>query len=444
MEMSKKERVFLNLNFAMLVMTLTLFYFCRAVFLPIAVVWLALAVAEWNWRERYRTLRDNSMLIWAGAMLFFYLLYLVGPLFSENVGTAISQWEYKIWFLVCPVCVMPMLPKLHKRRIMLMLLVYALVTFVIALCCMSSSLWWFMQTGYTHHFFYEHAALLPYFSLGHPSYCSMYEIVAWMVMAEMVRRPDVLKDLKFPKILAVIILVVLPVHIYLLQSKMGIATFAIVALTYLVVWMNYPKRHVVPTVILLAAIVAGCGFFIKSHYGEPTVDSDNRIANSVTNFKSADRDDPRESTAIRIALWKNTWELGREHWFWGVGSGDVLDGLHAKAVEHHYRYMSSGKFNCHNQYLQTWLGIGIPGLACMLWFLCHPLWVGFRKRSLPTVLSVMVISANILVECMLEVYAGLAFIPFALTLALYLSQTKPYGETSGKRSPEVLPSASCG
>lgn len=442
---TRRQQIFHRINLAMLLITAATFIASQFLFLIMACVWLLIAFIEWNWKERYHTLKENRLLALAFCSLGLYLCFLLSPLLSDNVGKAISDWEYKIWFLAGPICVMPLIPKLQRKELSLAMILFTIPILLWAVISMGHSLYCYLHTGHTFHLFYQHATLptsIP-MSFGHPSYFALYEIIAWIIAAELLlRRNEWLKH----RIVAILLwscLLVLPVHIFFLQSKMGFVLFGATLLIYVVVALNRNKRRYALTALVLAALIASVSLYIYKEHGRMTKNCDNRIANSFINLKTADRDDPRESSAIRIALWKNALELGKDHWFCGIGSGDVLDELHDKAVEHHYAYISSGKFNCHNQYLQVWLGVGVIGLLLFVSIFGIAFFICVRKRSLGGSIIIVIFALNLFVECMLERYAGATLIPI---LTAFICSMPPAMLSAGKsasHSREALPSASC-
>ena len=97
-----------------------------------------------------------------------------------------------------------------------------------------------------------------------------------------------------------------------------------------------------------------------------------------------------------------------------------------KAKEHNYKYIASGDFNCHNQYLQLWLCVGLPGLLLFLAILACSFVYVCRQKMLPMILITFAFATNLLVECMLELVAGTCVIPIVLTLMVGICQTTRY------------------
>jgi len=63
----------------------------------------------------------------------------------------------------------------------------------------------------------------------------------------------------------------------------------------------------------------------------------------------------------RIYVWSSAWEIIRSNWIFGIGIGDVLDGLIEKYRASEFAWGVERKFDAHNQFLQFWLESGILG-----------------------------------------------------------------------------------
>ncbi len=70
------------------------------------------------------------------------------------------------------------------------------------------------------------------------------------------------------------------------------------------------------------------------------------------------------SLGIRFTLAHNTWQLITQKPFWGWGSGAFRQAYAQHAFESSVKEVT--RTNPHNQYLLTWLELGIPGLLVML------------------------------------------------------------------------------
>ena len=71
----------------------------------------------------------------------------------------------------------------------------------------------------------------------------------------------------------------------------------------------------------------------------------------------------QDFTSIRrLVSWQNLWEIARQHWWWGVGTGDYYIAL--KDIYSRDRF--DLPTNSHSQYLQVWVSVGFIGLFLFL------------------------------------------------------------------------------
>jgi len=92
---------------------------------------------------------------------------------------------------------------------------------------------------------------------------------------------------------------------------------------------------------------------IKNRYAE-LWNKESYIKNEIT------------STGIRLVLWENSLELIKESPIFGYGIGDIQDLLSQQMKSNGFLVLAERKSNCHNQYLQFLMSIGLIGLALFI------------------------------------------------------------------------------
>lgn len=93
----------------------------------------------------------------------------------------------------------------------------------------------------------------------------------------------------------------------------------------------------------------------------------------------------------------------------GVGIGDTRNVLDARYAALGYEEPLQDHLNAHNQYLQTALALGIPGVLLLAWILAGPL---LYKPEPALILFLAMISLSFLTESMLETMRGTLFFSF--------------------------------
>jgi len=145
------------------------------------------------------------------------------------------------------------------------------------------------------------------------------------------------------------------------------------------------------------------------------------------------RPDMKESTGSRILVWQSGWQIIQEHPFFGVGTGDVKDALLEEYSHKGIKYAYSRRLNAHNQYLQTYLSVGLIGFLVLVAMLVWPGILAFRRKNYIYFFFILLVSMNILVESMFECQAGIVFYAFFnAVLFWYSSIDKPKEQVSNK------------
>jgi hypothetical protein len=121
----------------------------------------------------------------------------------------------------------------------------------------------------------------------------------------------------------------------------------------------------------------------------------------------------------RLAYIKTGWKIARDHFWWGVGTGDVPD-----TFQEYYRKMNTGlsarwQLRAHNQYLTYWITYGIFGF---LWFLIAfflPLFLEKKQNDFFALIFMIIAALSMLYEDTLETQAGVYFVVFFYSLFIF-------------------------
>jgi O-antigen ligase len=104
------------------------------------------------------------------------------------------------------------------------------------------------------------------------------------------------------------------------------------------------------------------------------------------------------------------------YWMIGTGTGDVKDVLNTTYHENNFSYGYEKSLNTHNQYLQSFLALGIIGLLLFVLAITIPWFM--RSNYHPLLLMLLFIFAlNCITESMLEAQRGAIF--FALMISIF-------------------------
>jgi O-antigen ligase len=339
-----------------------------------------------------------------------YLLYVTGMLYTTNMQAGYADLGLKTSLLVFPLIVAQLGFKDEYLRI-------ALTWFVISCFasmagCLGLAILHYTQTGDGSFFFY--IKLSAYI---HAGYYAMMLCFATAAIFEFY----CLKLLK-PTI-AIVLGLVLTVFIIMLSTKTGLIG-ALLVYAYIGLRLGLQYKQVVKGVTITLtgfALVVGCSYLLPNIKG--------RISEAATAVNDGGENKATESTAARIAVWKDAVTVIKQHWLTGAGTGDGKDLLKEQFLKSGNDFAYRLNYNAHNQYLQTTLGLGIGSLLLLIASVLTLLYYGFMVKNYTMVVFGLLIGLNYLTEAMLERQAGVLYIAFFTTLfaASYISKKRNKG-----------------
>ncbi|HOY32937.1 MAG TPA: O-antigen ligase family protein [Bacteroidales bacterium] len=148
---------------------------------------------------------------------------------------------------------------------------------------------------------------------------------------------------------------------------------------------------------------------------------ENRLKNAIWEYENYKiTHDPRgQSMMQRLELWSTSWTLFKNHFWIGLGTGDVKNVFAAKLVVDDSLLKKSG-LRPHNQYLTFMLEFGIFGFLFFVFCLCLPA-IRQKKFSDFLYLSFFVIAfVSMCTEDTLETQAGVTFFTCFSCLFLFI------------------------
>jgi O-antigen ligase len=125
-----------------------------------------------------------------------------------------------------------------------------------------------------------------------------------------------------------------------------------------------------------------------------------------------------ESSSVRVLIWQAATEIIKDNFIFGVGTGDVKDVLLEKYKEKGMTGALSERLNAHNQFLQTFIALGLPGIILLLSSFIFPFILAFRKKNFIYIVFLVIVFINFLTESMLETIAGVLFYAFFNSLLM--------------------------
>ena len=205
-----------------------------------------------------------------------------------------------------------------------------------------------------------------------------------------------------------LLILFLEAMIFLCSSKAGLILLVITQALFVVllIFKKAGLARIVLVSLVMIAVFAGYSRIFPFAF--------TRISRADSMVSSAQtvQANPTDGTVARMAIWKVSAGLIRQHFLFGVGTGDVKD-VYLEAYQQQQLYpVYRKKLNAHNQYFQTFVTLGVFGFSLMAALLLIPLFRALRKGEYLYVSFLLIFAINILFESMLESQAGVIFYAF--------------------------------
>ncbi|MBV6404840.1 MAG: O-antigen ligase family protein [Flavobacteriales bacterium] len=348
-----------------------------------------------------RRLDWRSPLFWAALL---YLLHVLGLLWTTNMDFAGLDLGIKASLLLFAFLALLGSPPVHVGRA---IDAYVGANVLAVLLCLARAMFRAVRylvvtlpdgevTGFS--------LSVPFFSSGfaafhHPSYMAMYLTLALFLLAGR----TTCRRLRSRQ--RVVVAAVLLMGILLCASKAGWAVLLIAAIAVLLLHRRDARLRRTVTWGLGATLLAGATLIATNGLMRERVVQ-------VLDVLRGEGGGTANSTSDRRMVWDAAARLIAARPWAGVGTGDVKDELLRAYADLGYVDPLEKRLNAHDQYLNTGVALGIPGLMLVVLLVLVPLVPGLRNGDTTLTAFLALNALNWTVESMLEVQAGVVFLAF--------------------------------
>jgi O-antigen ligase len=411
-----KIRKFIEQQFAQLSMLESLIYafvFLLSFLLPLSKVPVPAMIGILFILSVIRTIQQKGKYLQkpglASLLLIgLYVGYIAGLSYSSDTARGLFDLEVKLSFLIIPVIFILAGKNIFtEKRIQTLKLVFVCGALISSLVNLLHGTYLSMNAYFTlDNYMYNRL------SWGfHPSYAALYMNMAILILTlYLISQWDKLKI--STKILFCFTILYFFVFVIFLNSKMGILMSGLTILL-LLVYMVIKKRKFWLGLISLTMLILVTFIIMK---WTPYIST--RLVSSWQSFISYNQNGVHQNdgTTYRLQIWHYASQVAIKNSPAGVGTGDVKSELNAAYLENGFADGAAMNLNAHNQFLQTWIGIGLPGL-CILALIFITLFIsGIKNRNAYILIFTIMLLGNNLVESMLETQAGVIFTVFFICL----------------------------
>lgn len=390
--------------------------------IPILIAtWFFLWLIRGGLKMKILSLKKNSLFLVA---ILFYLLHIAGMANTENTAAGWFDLEVKFSLFLLPILIFSDKKFLGKERKWIFG-IFVLGNLVAAVLCFGYALYMTINLGEN----YFHYSFISIFL--HSSYSSLFALFAICIIIIMtiwdlpmkfnlytIRTPRSILRKNFHLNLIVMIgILLLFVFILVTQSRAGIITSAIV-FCFLISYYFIRQKKLLYLFVLLGIFFCSAMFAIQyMPRFNPVISFMNTKLDSTSVLST-------ENVIIRYLIFQQSAEIISENIFIGVGTGDVKDALVEKYTAKNMIVAREKKLNSHNQFQETFIGLGLPGFICLMILILFPLIKGIKEGNVLNISFSIIILVNFLFESMLNTQSGVIFFSFFNSLFCFNESSK--------------------
>jgi len=394
-----------------------------ALFIPISyrvtIYLLDVALITWllsdGWYKQLKTAFRNRIVFFTA---FFWLLVAFSLLYTKNIEGGFTKIVQYAPILFVPIMVTTQRNEIIKylRHIENAFLLGLTITaiYLVARALLRSIyitpigiLFYPIPPGapWENYFFYQ-LFTEPF----HPTYLSMNYCLGIILLASRIKGWRV----GWLKLIGVLVGIFFVLILFFSSSRAGYITG--VLLSFISLFWVLKHRGKIYATILIALLLVGFSILLPKN---------ERYVRFKGFFKAQSEDISNESSleqklksedAVRLKIWQTIPSVVGKNWLFGLGIGDVRETLAKAYQEKNMDFALNKRLNAHNQYLETYVGLGLIGLSCLLLILGSALWQSIRRRDMVFFLFMLIILINFMFESVLERFFGVLFFVFFLSI----------------------------
>jgi len=371
--------------------------------------------------------------------MLIYLIFVVGVFYSQNKPSALFDIQVKLSMLVIPP-VMYLLRDFYKRYFNYILVVFVIANIIAGLICMAFAFYHSfhynngslifnsnvpgiypdLNTKPPNYFFYTNFSVFK-----HPAYFSMYLVLCVFIVFYFLRNSFSFFNSRVKNIITYYsVIIFLVIIIFFLESKAAYVSLLLLTLIFSIGYVVKEKKWIWGIAIISAIIVISViGFKQNSRFYYISSALKNKDG-FMTAIQNKDYKVLIDSYGIdRIPIWMIAGEIINENLWIGVGSGDVSDRLMEKYKFYKLQTLENNRYNTHNQYLETFIAVGLIGFLIFMAWLFYPLFCkkNFTKEHFLILIFSGILILNFMFEAALNTISGIIFVAFFYSFLLFVS-----------------------
>jgi len=376
----------------------------KKMIVPLVVIFFLHVILQFKFKTFISNLLSNKTLI---LLFLYYIMVAVSLLWTENLQDGYFDLEVKLSFIVFPVCMMMIPFRLSRKDIQQILTAFIIGVFLAVFICLVYATIRYINEPVFYYTFISSSLS----ALHHPTYFAMFINLAIIILLVSHQQNN---NHSFVTFFSILILLFFN---WLLMSRSGLVTSVLIVFLYwvsLILQRKFKGAAVLFAVFLIAAV-----FSLKyASYTMSRMSTLFPILNDLLNIQPENHS--AEPQDARFVTWKAALQSIQNNPWTGTGAGDTHQDLNEYYNTHNQTEALEKQLNAHNQFLQTWMSVGIAGFLILSGMIILGFITMIRRRNIIATGFLLIILLTMITESILETQSGIVF--FCFFYCLFMMQ----------------------
>lgn len=368
-----------------------------------------LLIANWLFEGRFKQklqLFRERPLIWL--ILLYFLLHIVSMLYTIDQREGWSIIEKKLLIFVFPLIIGTSSWDLDRSKFTNILVAFALSCFAVSLCCLGVGVSKYLTLHTTDYLFHE-ALLEP--TGAQPIYYGMYICFAAVILFWRLIHADLKATSRLLYIGVIVFFILFTV---LLSARLSLAILFMISAVGGYIYSKKIKVLKLFWGLVVLTVIAGVIVVIKIPF---LYDRVMELASTNVIYNRAENN--ATGLSMRLVKWECSFQGFLTQPIIGLGIGDTQEYLQTCYIKRDF-WGDVYRYNSHNQFFQTAIGLGIIGLASIFAWLGYESKMAWNRRDYVHVLFIAIVCLCFMTESVLERKQGIVFVSlFSALLSFY-------------------------
>ena len=323
--------------------------------------------------------------------ILYYIILLLGMLWTENDSFGLSKLENKLSFLLIPILFAISHFSISRKQFMNVLLFSLLLSLLINYGLA-------LHTSFTlaKSSVYDTLISANFSQHMHRSYYCNYLIIGCIVILDRMFKKEAIG-------LYLILFSLFSIGVFQTLAKSGILTYFLLIPAFLF-WQLLKTKQYRSILICLSGFVISIALLAK--IDNPIKTRFQHIPAALESFESKNNPST-ESNTSRLLMWSTSIDVFKEFPFAGVGTGDYDDVLTKKNESYGNSGVAMHRYNSHNQFLNTMVQLGLLGLVVLIMLFLNGFKMAYQQKNIIGLFTLSCFFLNFLFESFIESQAGI-------------------------------------